>query len=218
VWLYFRFPLSLCHVEHLLVERGIGVSFQTVLEWALKFGLEFARSLRPRSKGSFADKWHFDEMAVPNKGKKYWLWRAVNADGCVLDTLLQSRRNRKAALKLMRKLPKGQGILAASRGDRQASIRWYDKAGHHAWCRASSAQRLQQSSGEFASGCTTTGAGYDPVQVSNAPPTVRSPIYFTFPATTFHPTIIATCEGLPCRYGARSPICRSVDHGPHTVP
>jgi hypothetical protein len=60
VWLYFRFPLSLRHVGDLLAERGIGVSFQTVSEWVLKFSLEFARSLRPQSKGSFADKWYSD--------------------------------------------------------------------------------------------------------------------------------------------------------------
>lgn len=109
VWLYYRFPLSLRDVEDLLAERGIDVSFQTVSEWATKFGLEFAHQLRRRSRGTFADKWHLDEMVVAIKGKKYWLWRAVDANGCVLDALLQSRRNRKAALRLMRKLLKGQG-------------------------------------------------------------------------------------------------------------
>lgn len=110
VWLYYRFPLSLRDVEDLLAERGIDVSFQTVSEWATKFGLEFAHQLRRRSRGTFADKWHLDEMVVAIKGKKYWLWRAVDANGCVLDALLQSRRNRKAALRLMRKLLKGQGV------------------------------------------------------------------------------------------------------------
>lgn len=97
VWLYFRFPLSLRHVEDLLAERGIEVSFQTVAEWASKFGREYARSARRRLKGSFTDKWHLDEMVVAIKGRKYWLWRAVDADGYVLDALVQSRRNRKAA-------------------------------------------------------------------------------------------------------------------------
>ncbi|MCF1462055.1 IS6 family transposase [Agrobacterium vitis] len=110
VWLYFRFPLSLRHVEDLLAERGIDVSFQTVSEWAAKFGSEFAALLRRRSKGGFADKWHLDEMVVTFKGRKYWLWRAVDAEGYVLEALLQSRRNKKAALKLMRKLLKGQGL------------------------------------------------------------------------------------------------------------
>lgn len=98
-------------VEDLLSERGIDVSFQTVSEWASKFGQKFAHQIRRRSRGNFANRWHFDEMVVSIKGKKYWLWHAVDADGYVLDALLQSRRNRKAALRLMRKLLKGQGII-----------------------------------------------------------------------------------------------------------
>ncbi|TCA23635.1 IS6 family transposase [Rhizobium leguminosarum bv. viciae] len=111
VWLYYRFPLSVRDVEDLLAERGIDVSFQTVAEWVSKFGLNFAHRLRRRSRGSFADKWHLDEMVVSIKGRKYWLWRAVDADGYVLDALLQSRRNKKAALRLMRKLLKSQGAV-----------------------------------------------------------------------------------------------------------
>jgi len=110
VWLYHRFPLSLRDVEDLLAERGIVVSFQTVSEWAAKFARKFADHLRRRSRGKFADKWHRDEMVVSTKGKKYWLWRAVDANGCVLDALLQSRRNKKAAVRLMRKLPKSQAF------------------------------------------------------------------------------------------------------------
>lgn len=61
VWLYHPFPLSLRDVEDLLAERGIDVSFQTVSEWAVKFGRKFADHLRQRSRGKFADKWHLDE-------------------------------------------------------------------------------------------------------------------------------------------------------------
>ena len=109
VWLYYRFPLSFRDVEDLLAERGISVSFQTVSEWATKFGLKFTHQLRRRSRGTLADKWQLDEMVVSIKGKKYWLWRAVDANGYVLDALLQSRRNKAAALRLMRKLLKDQG-------------------------------------------------------------------------------------------------------------
>ena len=76
--------------EAWLAERGIDVSFQTVCEWTAKFGYQFADQLRRRSRGNFADKWHLDEMVVSIKGKKYWLWRAVDADGYVLDALLQT--------------------------------------------------------------------------------------------------------------------------------
>ncbi len=110
VWLYFRFPLSLRHVEEMLAARGVKVSFQTVAEWADKFGGEYTRRIRRQSTGAFADKWHLDEMVVSIKGRKHWLWRAVDANGYVLDALVQSRRNRKAALRLMRKLLKQQGI------------------------------------------------------------------------------------------------------------
>ena len=68
LWLYYRFPLSLRDVEDLLAERGITVTFQTVAEWAAKFGLKFAHQLRRRSRGHFADKWQLDEMAVTIKG------------------------------------------------------------------------------------------------------------------------------------------------------
>lgn len=106
---YYRFPLSFRDVEDLISERGIVVSFQTVSEWAAKFGMKFAYQLRQRSRGHFADKWQIDEMVVTIKGKRYWLWRAVDANGDVLDALLQCRRNKRAALRLMRKLLKDQG-------------------------------------------------------------------------------------------------------------
>lgn len=96
VWLYYRFPLSFRDIEDLLAERGINVSFQTVSEWAAKFGLKFAHLLRHRSRGQISEKWQLDEMVVTIKGKKYWLWRAIdgNANGYVLDALLQSQRNK----------------------------------------------------------------------------------------------------------------------------
>lgn len=95
VWLYFRFPLSLRHVADMLAVRGIGVSFQTVAEWAGKFGGEYARRIRRMSKGAFADKWHLDEMVVSIKGRKHWLWRAVDANGYVLDALVKAEETRR---------------------------------------------------------------------------------------------------------------------------
>ncbi len=108
VWLYFWFPLSYRNVEDLLAERGIDVSYETVRRWALKFGLAYARKLRwVRPRPDF--RWHLDEVFVSINGKRMYLWRAVDSEGEVLDILVQSRRNKKAALKLMRKLLKKQG-------------------------------------------------------------------------------------------------------------
>lgn len=109
VWLYFRFPLSLRMVEDMLAARGVIVSHQTVRLWAEKFGRHFANDIRKRSAGKLGDKWHLDEVVITIGGKKHWLWRAVDQDGFVLDVLVQSRRNAKAAKRLMRKLLKGQG-------------------------------------------------------------------------------------------------------------
>ncbi|UXN58219.1 IS6 family transposase [Phyllobacterium zundukense] len=109
VWLYFRFPLSLRMVEDMLAARGIIVSHQTVRLWVEKFGRHFANDIRKRSAGKLGDKWHLDEVVITIAGKKHWLWRAVDQYGFVLDVLVQSRRNGKAAKRLMRKLLRGQG-------------------------------------------------------------------------------------------------------------
>jgi len=92
----------------MLAVRGIIVSHQTIRLWAEKFGRTFANEIRRRSSCRLGDKWHLDEAVVSIRGKKYWLWRAVDRDGFVLDVLVQSRRNAKAAGRLMRKLLKGQ--------------------------------------------------------------------------------------------------------------
>jgi len=108
VWLYYRFPLSLRMVEDMLAARGIIVTHQTIRTWAEKFGRHFANEIRRRSAGRLGDKWHLDELVVTIAGSKHWLWRAVDHDGFVLDVLVQSRRNAKAARRLMRKLLKAQ--------------------------------------------------------------------------------------------------------------
>ena len=103
VWLYYRFPLSLRMVEELLAARAIEVTYETVRRWAVKFGLQAARRIR-FSAVAWGDKWHLDEVVITMNGRHHWLWRAVDQTGSVLDILVQSRRNRQAAQRLMRKL------------------------------------------------------------------------------------------------------------------
>src|SRR5471032_1730421 len=109
VWLHFRFTLSFRDVEEMLAQRGIDVSNETVRCWSLKFGRLFAQNLR-RSRPKPTARWHLDEMVVKIGGKRMWLWRAVDDEGEVLDMLVQKRRNKHAALRLLRKLLKNQGI------------------------------------------------------------------------------------------------------------
>src|SRR3954451_19466231 len=106
----FPVPLSLRMVEELLASRGIIVSHETVRQWALKFDQEFANRIRRRLPCA-GDKWHLDEVVIKIAGVKHWLWRAVDQTGMVLDVLVQSRRDKRAAkrlLRLLRKLLKRQ--------------------------------------------------------------------------------------------------------------
>jgi putative transposase len=107
VWLYFRFPLSLRMVEEMLAARGIVASHETVRQWALKFGQDFANRIRRRLPQA-GDKWHLDEVAIKIAGVQHWLWRAVDQNGMVLDVLVQSRRDKRAAKRLLHKLLKRQ--------------------------------------------------------------------------------------------------------------
>jgi putative transposase len=107
VWLYHRFPLSFREVEELLLARGIIVSHETIRQWCARFGPQYAAGLR-RRKPQAGDKWHLDEVYLKINGVRQYLWRAVDQDGNVLDILVQSRRNAKAARRFMAKLMKKQ--------------------------------------------------------------------------------------------------------------
>ena len=108
VWAYHRFNLSLRDTEDLLAERGIVVSYETIRAWMAKFGPQIAAKVR-QDRPAPADKWHLDEVVIPIRSKKHWLWRAVDSNGDVLDVLVQSRRNKAAALRFFRKLFKRWG-------------------------------------------------------------------------------------------------------------
>jgi transposase-like protein len=112
VWLYLRFTLSFRDVEDLLAERGLDLSYETVRRWVLKFGPLFAKELR-RRRHRPTSQWHLDEMAVLISGRQFWLWRAVDDEGEVLDLLVQRRRDARAAARLLRKLLKKQGFAPA---------------------------------------------------------------------------------------------------------
>ena len=103
VWAYHRFALSTADVEDLLAERGVIVSREAIRLWINRFGGHFADCIR-RGRPAAADKWHLDEAVIPINGVKHWLWRAIDANGDVLDILVQPRRNAKAARRFMNKL------------------------------------------------------------------------------------------------------------------
>jgi putative transposase len=112
VVLYVRFPLSLRHVEDLLDERGINVSHETVRIWWNRFGPLFANEIRKRrivGMKSSRWQWHLDEVFVKINGERHYLWRAVDQEGEVLESYVTKTRDKKAALKFLKKTMRKHG-------------------------------------------------------------------------------------------------------------
>jgi transposase-like protein len=103
IWLYLRVTLSLRDVEDLLAERG-------VRRWVSHFGSMIAADLhqcRPKPHTT----WHLDEVNLRIGGRLVYLWRAVDAEGEIFEVLVQAKRNKHAAVKLMRKLLKKYSFI-----------------------------------------------------------------------------------------------------------
>ena len=113
VMMYVRYPLSLRNVEDLLAERGIDISHETVRFWWNRFGPMFAAEIRKRRvahmRGYPQWRWHLDEAFVKINGKLCYLWRAVDHEGEVLEAVVTSKRNKAAALKLLKRIMKKYG-------------------------------------------------------------------------------------------------------------
>ena len=113
VMMYVRFPLSLRNVEDLLHERGIDISYETIRFWWNRFGPLFASEIRKkrlqhlRSHSNW--QWHLDEIFVKINGETHYLWRAVDHEGEVLESFVTKTRDKKAALKFLRKAMKKYG-------------------------------------------------------------------------------------------------------------
>jgi putative transposase len=127
VMMYVRFPLSLRNVEDLLHERGIDVSHETVRLWWNRFGPMFAAEIRckrvDRMRAFSNWRWHLDELFVKINGERHYLWRAVDHEGEVLEAVVTKRRDKKAALKFLRKLMRRHGQPEQIVTDRLPSYR-----------------------------------------------------------------------------------------------
>ena len=126
VMMYVRYPLSLRQVEDLLSERGIDVSHETVRSWWNRFGPMFAAETRKRPvrNGWYSRwRWHLDEVFVRINGKTCYLWRAVDHEGEVLEVIATKRRDRRAALKFLKRTMKRYGLPGTIVTDRLQSYR-----------------------------------------------------------------------------------------------
>ena len=113
VLLYVKYPLSLRNVEDLLAERGIDICHETVRQWWNRFGPMFAAQIKKKRinarRGIPEWRWHLDEVFVKINGELHYLWRAVDHEGEVLEVVATKRRNRSAALRLLKSLMKKYG-------------------------------------------------------------------------------------------------------------
>jgi putative transposase len=110
VMMYVRYPLSLRNVEDLLFERGIDICHETVRMWWNRFGPMFAAEIKRKRSSRMLQhtqwRWHLDEVYVKINGEMHYLWRAVDHEGEVLESLATKTRDKAAALKLMKRLMK----------------------------------------------------------------------------------------------------------------
>ena len=112
VMMYVRFPLSLRNMEDLLHERCVDVSYESVRYWWHRFGSQFAREIKERRGGGLQSsnwKWYLDEVFVKINGERHYLWRAVDHEGEVLESYVTKKRDKKAALKFMKKAMRRYG-------------------------------------------------------------------------------------------------------------
>ena len=116
VMMYVRFPLSLRQVEDLLSERGIDICHETVRFWWNRFGPLFAAEIRKRRvhRHCYSNwRWHLDEVFVRINGKTHYLWRAVDHEGEVLEVFATKRRDRRSALRFLKRAIKRYGRPAS---------------------------------------------------------------------------------------------------------
>ena len=110
VMYYIRYPLSLRQVEDILHERGIDVCHETIRYWWNKFGTLFAKEMKNKPNYQVSNwRWHIDEVFVKINGELHYLWRAVDQEGTVLDCYVSKKRDKKAALKVLKNLVKRYG-------------------------------------------------------------------------------------------------------------
>jgi len=124
VMYYVRYPLSFRQVEDILHERGIDICHETVRFWVNRFGKEFAREIRKKRVGQHSNwQWHLDEVFVKINGERFYLWRAIDHEGEVLESFVTKRRDKAAAKKFFMKTLRKYGSPKIITTDKLPSYR-----------------------------------------------------------------------------------------------
>lgn len=111
VMYYVRYPLSLRNVEDILHERGIDICHETIRYWWYKFGTTFSKEVKKKTHSPVSQwRWHVDEIFVKINGELHYLWRAVDQEGTVIDCYVSKKRNKREALKFLKKAISNHGV------------------------------------------------------------------------------------------------------------
>ena len=124
VMYYVRYPLSFRQVEDILHERGIDICHETVRYWVNRFGAKFAKEIRKKRVAQHSNwQWHLDEVFVKINGERFYLWRAVDHEGEVLECYVSKRRDKNAAKKFLIKTMRKHGSPKIITTDKLPSYR-----------------------------------------------------------------------------------------------
>jgi putative transposase len=124
VMFYVRYPLSYRQVEDILHERGIDIFHDTVRFWVGRFGLKFAGEIRKKRAGHHSNwQWHLDEVFVKINGERFYLWRAVDHEGEVLECYVSKLRDSQTVKKFLIKTIRKHGSSRIITTDKLASYR-----------------------------------------------------------------------------------------------
>ena len=99
---YVAYPISYRQLEEMMKERGVEVDHSNLNRWVLKYAPALENSFR-QYKRPVGDSWRMDKTYINVKGKWKYLYRAVDKFGATVDFLLKAKRDRKAALRFLRK-------------------------------------------------------------------------------------------------------------------
>ena len=195
VWLYHRFPLSFREVEEMMLERGIVVSYETIRQWCAKFGQTYANALR-RRRPRPGDTWHLDEVFITINGKRQYLWQAVDQHGVVLDILVTSRRDTRAATRFFRKLLTGLEYVPPGADHRQTPQLWRCPAPGAALGRAPPIEIPQQPGRELTPAHPATRTSHETLHLTRSRPAVLIRVQRDITALSAGPSP-AGSRGLP---------------------
>ncbi len=99
-----RYKLGFRDVSELLLQRGFVVSHETIRNWEFRFAPLVSTNLRTRRRGKSGRSWYFDETYIKVSGRWCYLYRAIDREGNLLDSMLGEKRDKYAARRFLRRL------------------------------------------------------------------------------------------------------------------